>query len=42
LRDGFAEEIKPKGQIEWMFLDDILEIFWEILRLRRYDGSDDR
>ncbi|MBR1232856.1 hypothetical protein [Bradyrhizobium sp. AUGA SZCCT0182] len=36
LREGIAKEIKPKGQIEWMFLDDILEILWEILRLRRY------
>jgi len=36
LREELAGEIQPKGIVEWMFLDDILEILWEILRLRRY------
>jgi hypothetical protein len=36
LRERIAQEIEPKGEIEWTFLNDILELLWEIMRLRRY------
>src|SRR5262249_40165066 len=35
LRDAFEREIKPRGIIEQMYVDDISSIVWEILRLRR-------
>src|SRR5262245_46013962 len=35
LRDAFEQEIKPRGIIEHMYVDDISSIVWEILRLRR-------
>jgi hypothetical protein len=35
LRDAFEREIKPRGIIEHMYVDDISSIVWEILRLRR-------
>jgi hypothetical protein len=36
LRERIVQEIEPKGEIERICLDDILELLWEILRLRRY------
>jgi hypothetical protein len=35
LRDAFEQEIKPRGIIERMYVDDFSSIIWEILRLRR-------
>src|SRR5262245_16308796 len=35
LRDAFEQEIKPRGIIEHMYVDDFCSIIWEILRLRR-------
>src|SRR5262245_2139814 len=35
LRDAFEQEIKPRGIIEQMYVHDICDIVWEILRLRR-------
>ena len=35
LRDAFEREIKPRGIIEHMYVDDISSMVWEILRLRR-------
>jgi len=35
LRDALDDEIKPRGIIEQMFVADIAELHWEILRLRR-------
>jgi hypothetical protein len=35
LRDAFEQEIKPRGIIEQMYVNDICAIVWEILRLRR-------
>src|SRR5262249_29579354 len=35
LRDAFDQEIKPRGIIEQMYVDDICAIVWEIRRLRR-------
>src|SRR5258707_9160333 len=35
LRDAFKREIRPRGIIEHMYVDDISSIVWEILRLRR-------
>ena len=35
LRDAFEREIKPRGIIEQMYVNDISAIVWEILRLRR-------
>src|SRR5262245_2627414 len=35
LRDAFEEEIKPRGIIEQMYMNDISSVVWEILRLRR-------
>jgi hypothetical protein len=35
LRDAFEREIKPRGIIEHMYVDDISSLVWEILRLRR-------
>jgi hypothetical protein len=35
LRDAFEREIKPRGIIEQMYVQDICAIVWEILRLRR-------
>src|SRR5215475_3552781 len=35
LRDAFEREIKPRGIIEHMYVDDISSIVWEVLRLRR-------
>src|SRR5262245_54865957 len=35
LRDGFDQEIKPRGIIEQMYVHDISSIVWESLRLRR-------
>jgi len=34
LRDAFEQEIKPRGIIEHMYVQDISSIVWEILRLR--------
>jgi hypothetical protein len=35
LRDAFKREIKPRGIVEQLYVDDISSIVWEILRLRR-------
>jgi hypothetical protein len=35
LRDAFEREIKPRGIIEHMYVDDISVLVWESLRLRR-------
>lgn len=35
LRDAFDQEIKPRGTIEQMYVADIVQLTWEILRLRR-------
>jgi hypothetical protein len=35
IRDGFDEELKPRGIVEQMYVIDIAYLAWEILRLRR-------
>jgi hypothetical protein len=35
IRDTLADQIKPRGIIEQMYVDDIAYLVWEILRLRR-------
>jgi hypothetical protein len=35
LRDALNEELKPRGIIEQMYVEDFVYHFWEILRLRR-------
>ena len=35
LRDTLNEEVKPRGIIEQMYVEDIAYLVWEILRLRR-------
>jgi hypothetical protein len=34
--DRFAEFVEPKNIIEWLWLKDIVDLNWEITRLRRY------
>jgi hypothetical protein len=35
IRDTLNEQIKPRGIIEQMYVEDIAYLVWEILRLRR-------
>ena len=35
LRDNLNDEVKPRGIIEQMYVEDIAYLVWEILRLRR-------
>jgi hypothetical protein len=34
--DRFAESVAPKNIIEWLWVKDIVDLSWEIARLRRY------
>src|SRR6516225_8268116 len=34
--DRFAESIAPRNIIEWLWVKDIVDLSWEIARLRRY------
>jgi hypothetical protein len=34
--DRFAESIAPRNIIEWLWVKDIVDLSWEIPRLRRY------
>jgi hypothetical protein len=34
--DRFAEFVEPKNIIEWFWVKDIVDLSWEIARLRRY------
>src|SRR5215831_4959383 len=34
--DRFAEFVEPKNIIEWLWVKDIVDLCWEIARLRRY------
>jgi len=34
--DRFAESIAPRNIIEWVWVKDIVDLSWEIARLRRY------
>ena len=34
--DRLAEFVEPKNVIEWLWVKDIVDLFWEIARLRRY------
>jgi hypothetical protein len=34
--DRFAEFVDPKNIIEWLWVKDIVDLSWEIARLRRY------
>jgi hypothetical protein len=34
--DRFAESVAPTNIIEWLWLKDIVDLCWEIARLRRY------
>jgi hypothetical protein len=34
--DRFAESIAPRNIIEWLWVKDIVDLCWEIARLRRY------
>ena len=36
LFEQFADAIEPKNVIEWLWLKDIVDLSWEIARLRRY------
>lgn len=35
IRDALNEEIKPRGVLEQMYVEDVAYLSWEILRLRR-------
>jgi predicted TIM-barrel fold metal-dependent hydrolase len=35
IRDALADEIKPRGILEQMYVEDIAYLVWEVLRLRR-------
>jgi predicted nucleic acid-binding protein len=35
IRDAFCHEIGPQGIVEQVYVDDIVHLTWEILRLRR-------
>ena len=35
IRDNLNDQIKPRGIIEQMYVEDIAYLVWEILRLRR-------
>ncbi len=35
IRDALASEIKPRGILEQMYVEDIAYLSWEVLRLRR-------
>ena len=35
IRQGFYDEIGPVGIIEQMYVDDLIDIVWEIVRLKR-------
>jgi hypothetical protein len=39
LRDAFYREINPRGQVEEMYVDEIVNKVWEILRLRRWKAA---
>jgi hypothetical protein len=34
--DRFAESVAPRNTIEWLWVKDIVDLSWEIARLRRY------
>ena len=34
--DRFAESVEPRNVIEWLWVKDIVDLSWEIARLRRY------
>ncbi len=34
-----AQAVKPKNMIEWMLIKDIVDLSWEIQRLRRYKSQ---
>ncbi len=34
-----AQAVKPKNIIEWMWIKDIVDLSWEIRRLRRYKAQ---
>jgi hypothetical protein len=34
--DRFAESVAPRNIIEWLWVKDIVDLSWEIARLRRY------
>jgi hypothetical protein len=36
--DRFAEFVDPKNIMEWLWVKDIVDLSWEIARLRRYRG----
>jgi hypothetical protein len=35
IRDALADEIKPRGIVEQMYVEEIAYLVWEVLRLRR-------
>src|ERR1700743_2047371 len=35
IRQGFYDEIRPVGIIEQMYVEDLIDIVWEIVRLKR-------
>jgi hypothetical protein len=35
IRDALADEIKPRGILEQMYVEEIAYVVWEVLRLRR-------
>ena len=35
IRDNLNDQIKPRGIIEQMYVEDVTYLVWEILRLRR-------
>ena len=39
IRDTLNDQIKPRGIIEQIYVEDIAHLVWEILRLRREQGS---
>ena len=34
--DRFAGSVEPRNVIEWLWVKDIVDLYWEIARLRRY------
>ncbi len=39
MREGLKREIKPKSFIEHMYVEDVANILWDIMRLRRFKAD---
>jgi len=39
LLNELAREVKPKDIIEWLWVKDVADLTWEIMRLRRIEAA---